>query len=110
MLSDPGRGQEDPLSLPFRPHGGAVLLADLVAQGRLEHRDVEFILAEQSELAAVLQAQEVGQLSRDDAFGAGGVQQHPVEAAGVLLAQIIEPASKLDILVRPADVIIAAFG
>ena len=55
--------------------------ADLVAQGRFEHGDVEFLLAEQGELAAVLQPQEVRQPGRADAFGAGGEQQEPVDGA-----------------------------
>ena len=54
MLSDPGRRQEDPLRLRLRPHACATVLADLVAQGRFEHGDVEFLLAEQGKLAALL--------------------------------------------------------
>ena len=58
-----------------------MVLGDLVAQARLEHGDAEFFLAEQRQLAAVFQAEEVGQLARADAFSAGGSQQHPVEVA-----------------------------
>jgi hypothetical protein len=59
VLADWGHRQ-DPLGLQFRPHACALVLADLVAQARFEHGDGEFFLAEQSKLAAVLQAQEIG--------------------------------------------------
>ena len=48
VLADPDRRQEDPLGLQLRPHACATVLADLVAQGRFEHGNVEFLLAERA--------------------------------------------------------------
>ena len=81
MLSDPGRRQEDPLRLQLRPRACATVPADLVAQARFEHGYVKFLLAEQSELAAVLQPQEVRQAGRVNAVGTGGEQQYSVDGA-----------------------------
>jgi hypothetical protein len=81
VLSDPSRRQEDPFGLQFRQHTFAAVLLDLVAEGRFEHGDVEFLLAEQSKLAAILQVQEVRQPGLADALGPGSMQQHPVSAA-----------------------------
>jgi hypothetical protein len=50
----------------------------LVAQAGLKHGDVEFLLAEQGKLPAILKPKEVRQLGRPDSFGAGSLQQHPV--------------------------------
>src|SRR5579875_893075 len=73
VLPDPGRGQQD----PFGFRSGRVL-ADLLAQFGLEHGDVEFLLAEQGKLAAVLEPEEIGQPGRADALGAGGGDEQPV--------------------------------
>jgi hypothetical protein len=89
VLAHPRGGQHDPFSLQHRPRRLTAIAGQLVAQGRLQHGDVEFVLAEQGQLPAVLQAQEVRQPSRPDDFGAGGGQQHPVHLAepGRILAQ-----------------------
>ena len=73
--------KQDSLGFQIRPHVGVAVLADLVAQGCFEHGDVEFLLAEQRELAALLQAQKVRQPGWADAFGPGGVQQDAVDGA-----------------------------
>jgi hypothetical protein len=53
LLADPGGCQQDPLGVPFRGPGAARAPAgDLVARLCFEHRQVEFILAEQREVAA----------------------------------------------------------
>jgi hypothetical protein len=72
VLADPSRGQHDPLGLQHRSHRATAIAGQLVAQGCFQHRDVELFLAEQGQLPAMLQAQEVRQPPRPDAFGAGG--------------------------------------
>ena len=46
----------------------------IFAQTCSQHGNVEFFLAEQGKLAAVLKAKEVGQAGRGDTFGASGRQ------------------------------------
>ena len=79
MLPDPGRGQDDLLGiLLWRvTFGGAT--GNLVPQGALEDRRAQFALAEEGELAAVLEIEEIGQAVAADAFGPGGAQQQTID-------------------------------
>ena len=57
--------------------GGAT--GNLIPQGALEYRRAQFVLAEEGELAAVLEVEEIGQAVAVDAFGASGAQQQTVD-------------------------------
>jgi hypothetical protein len=79
VLANPGRRQQDPLCLQWRPDTVADVAFNLVPKTRLQHRDIQLLLAEQSQLAAVLEAEEVRQTRRPDALGPRRLQQHPVD-------------------------------
>ena len=57
------------------------MAGDLLAQFGFQCGDVEFLLPEQGQLAAVLDAQEIRQPAGADSLGPGGGQQQPVGAA-----------------------------
>jgi hypothetical protein len=61
MLPDPGRGEQDALGLLLGPGGGGGGPGDLVLEGVLQGRRAELVLAEEVELAALLEVEEVGQ-------------------------------------------------
>jgi hypothetical protein len=75
MLAYAGRSQDDPFGILPWPvtFGGAT--DNLIPQGALEYRRAQLVLAEEGELAAVLEVEEIGQAIAVDAFGAGGAEQ-----------------------------------
>src|SRR5690348_16860951 len=79
VLPDPGRGEQDALGLLLGPGSGGGGLGDLVLEGVLQGRRAELVLAEEAELAAVLEAEEVGQAVGADALGSGRGQQGAVD-------------------------------
>jgi len=56
------------------------MAGDLLPQVRVQHGEVELLLAEQGKLVAVLEFEEIRQAARAQALGAGSMQQHPVAA------------------------------
>ena len=81
MLADPGRCQQNPFGLQFGQWAFGGMPGDLVTQFRLQHGQVELILAKQGQVTAVLQPEEIWQAGRAYALGAGRMQQDPVDAA-----------------------------
>ena len=77
MLPDAGRCQQNPLGIPLGPDTPGSMARDLLPQARVQHGEVELILAEQGKLAAVLEFEEIRQATGGQALGAGGMQQHP---------------------------------
>ncbi len=79
VLSYSGRGQDDPFGilLWLVTRGGAT--GNLIAEGAFEYRRAQFVLAEEGELAAVLQVEEIGHAVAADALGASGAQQQTVD-------------------------------
>ena len=72
VLSDAGRGQDDPFGILLGQVtlGGAA--GNLIPQGVLGYRRTQLALAEEGKLAAVLEVEESGQAVAVDAFGASG--------------------------------------
>jgi len=75
VLSDAGRSQDNPFGISVWPVtlGGAT--GNLIPQRTLEYRRAQLLLAEEGELAAVLEVQEIGQAVAADAFGASSEQR-----------------------------------
>jgi hypothetical protein len=57
MLPDPGRGQQDALGLLLGPGTFGGGLGDLVLEGILKSRGTELVLAEEVELAVMLESE-----------------------------------------------------
>ncbi len=80
MAADAGRCQQNPFGLPLGPDTPGSMAGDLLPQVRVQHGEVELLLAEQGKLVAVLEFEEIRQAARAQALGAGSMQQHPVAA------------------------------
>jgi len=80
MLSYPYRRQQDPYRIKLGQLACGRMQSGLFAQVRLQDRDVEFLLAEQDQLTAIFQFEEIRQARRADTLSARGIQQHPVDA------------------------------
>ena len=99
VLADPGRRKRDPLGFPLLLSAEA-MAGELFAQFSFKDAAVHLVLAQQEQLAAVLQPEEGTQLPGLDSLGAGGLKQQPVEPgeAGRVVpqdcaGQDIEPAA-----------------
>ena len=83
VLPDAGRSQENPLGfpdLPLRPFAVPHVASELLPQACFQHGAVQLLLAQQGQLAAVLQPEEVGQPVRSDALQASSLEKYPVGA------------------------------
>ena len=79
MLAYAGRGQDDPFGILLWPVTRSGATDNLIPQCVLEYRRAQLVLAEEGELAAVLEVEEIGQAVSVDAFGASGAQQQTVD-------------------------------
>jgi hypothetical protein len=87
VLSDAGRGQDDPFGILLKPATPGSAAGNLIPEGVLEYRHAQ-LLAEEGELAAILEVEEIGRALSIYALGARGTQQQTVnirEPGAVLL-------------------------
>jgi len=81
VLAHTGCSQENPFGFPDLTFRLATLIqapGELLAHARLQHGAVQLFLAKQGQFAAVLEAEEVRQPVRADAFRACRLEKYPV--------------------------------